>query len=222
MLMSPKYLGGSPLNKFRQRRFGVILSLIDTALAMYGSCRIIDLGGRFRYWEPFLDAIGGRPVAVTILNLEEFSDPITDPRFRHVQGNACSVEAADNSFDIAHSNSVLEHLGSWASMAAMARETRRLAPMYYCQTPYYWFPIEPHARALLFHWLPDRFRLFRHMHRQLGFYSRAETPADGMMKVHDAHLLSAWEMKILFPDAEIVRERIGPLTKSLMAIRTKP
>ena len=37
-------------------------------------------------------------------------------------------------------------------MRAFAAETKRLADNYYIQTPYFWFPIDPHYyRIPLFH-----------------------------------------------------------------------
>ena len=37
----------------------------------------------------------------------------------------------------------------------------------------------------------------------------------------DAVMLDAAMMEALFPDAQILREKLGPLTKSLLAIRTQ-
>src|SRR3546814_8846589 len=73
-------------------------------------------------------------LSVTIVNMEgETGD---DGPFQLRLGDACNLsEYADNSFDIVHSNSVIEHVGRWEQMKMMAAEVRRLAPVYYLQTP---------------------------------------------------------------------------------------
>src|SRR4051794_26662392 len=58
---------------------------------------------------------------------------------------------ADNEFDLAYSNSVLEHVND---RAGLAREIRRVARSWWVQTPAFSFPIEPHALLPFAHWLP--------------------------------------------------------------------
>ena len=63
-------------------------------------------------------------------------------------------EFGDASFDIAFSNSVIEHLSTFENQARMAAEVRRVARAYWVQTPNFWFPIEPHFLVPAWHWLP--------------------------------------------------------------------
>src|SRR3546814_5246029 len=57
--------------------------------------------------------------------------------FYFAVGNACDLhQVPDRSFDIAHSNSVIEHVITWDNMKNFARETRRVAAWHYVQTPY--------------------------------------------------------------------------------------
>jgi hypothetical protein len=119
-----------------------------------------------------------------------------------------------------HSNSVIEHVGRWKQMRAMAAECARLAPRYYVQTPAFGFPVEPHFRTPFFHWLPMPWRIWLTMHVRLGFYPKAETIDDAMRFVEDAILVDAPRMRALFPaPARIVKERVLGLTKSFVAIR---
>jgi hypothetical protein len=123
-------------------------------------------------------------------------------------------------FDLVHSNSTIEHVGPWLQMLKAAAEITRLANAYYVQTPNFWFPVEPHFRAPLLHFLPElRARLV--MRVRLGFAeTRSETMSDAMLQVQDARLLDRRQLAALFPDAEILDERFFGLTKSLIAIRS--
>ena len=59
--------------------------------------------------------------------------------------DACNLTfVEDNAFDIAFSNSVIEHVGPPGNQEAFAREAHRVASRYWIQTPSIWFPIEAH------------------------------------------------------------------------------
>jgi hypothetical protein len=125
------------------------------------------------------------------------------------------------SHDLVHSNSVIEHVGIWDNMLRVAANVRRLAPAYFVQTPYFWFPIEPHFRVPLFHWLPESLRYRLILACSLGYHRKASSVSDAVRSVQSAVLLDCRQYATLFPDAEIRCERFCGLTKSLMAIRSR-
>lgn len=207
----------SRANTFRARRFQLFRRLVEDTLDAKGSCRILDVGGTSEYWRTYGDELLSPRVDVTLLNLSADGN---DPAFRHVAGNACDMsEYADGSFDIVHSNSVIEHVGQWPAMVAMAREVRRLAPVYFVQTPSFWFPIEPHFRTAFMQYLPDPIRISMFLGKARGFSGRAEDIGEATRLSQHAILLVARQMQFLFPDARIERERVLGLTKSYIAIR---
>ena len=104
-------------------------------------------------------------------------------------------------------------------MEAFAAETRRLAPAYYAQTPYFWFPVEPHFSAPFFHWRSEQARARALLRRRHGWVDRARDVGEAMRAVQHARLLDRAQMGFLFPDAEIHEERVLGLTKSLIGIR---
>ena len=141
-------------NRFRVKRFRLFESIVDRVLSEKATCRIIDLGGEPCYWEEFGTRLDWTRVSVHTLNL--VAHETTHPGITGLVGDARNAhQFGDLSFDIVHSNSVIEHVGRWDDWALMARETRRLAPRYFVQTPYFWFPMEPHARFLFLHWMPE-------------------------------------------------------------------
>jgi Methyltransferase domain len=203
---------------FRRRRFALFLSLIDKVLSARATCRILDIGGEPQYWALVADLLGQRPIHVTLLNQAAYvEDGIT---FVSVVGDARDLALfADRSFDLVHSNSVIEHVGRWDDMKAMAHEVRRLAPSYFVQTPYFWFPIEPHCSTAFFHWLPESMRVSMLMRRPRGHWGKAPDVETAMRQIQSAVLLDRRMFATLFPDAIVHRERFLGVTKSLIAVR---
>ncbi|NHN87312.1 class I SAM-dependent methyltransferase [Acetobacter conturbans] len=208
-----------PKSVFRERRFVIVLNLIRDIIERKGFCRIVDLGGTPDYWLNFAEFQNLSAVSISIVNRDFY--PNTDPRIQFAVGDATNMASyADNSFDLVHSNSVIEHVGSWKAMKDMAREVRRLAPVYYVQTPNFWFPYEFHSKCIGFHWLPKAIRMQLVMNFACGYYPRAKTRAEALGYVEDADCLSHHQMRSLFPDARILGERFFGLNKSWMAIRS--
>ena len=206
-------------NPFRARRLRRFLALTDVVLARRRSCRVLDVGGEVAYWDGLRDVWAGRRLDITIVNIHD-DEAAPAANIRRVRGDARDLSRfTDDSFDVVHSNSVIEHVGPWSDRVAMAGEVRRLAPSYFVQTPNFWFPLEPHLRVPGIHWLPQPWRRAIVMSRACGYYPRARGVAEAETILQDATLLDAAAMRALFPEAAIVRERVGPLTKSLIAVR---
>lgn len=215
----------SLVSKFRRARSRRIVELVSAIHAEKGSVAIIDLGGEAAYWNTIFerDFLEASKVHVTLVNPGGMNEAVEDPMFTVVDGDACSLpEYADNQFDLTHSNSVIEHVGDWPRMEAFAAEHRRLAPRYYAQTPYFWFPIEPHFSAPFFHWKSEQSRARALMRRAHGFSEKAPDIGAAMRDVQHARLLDKTQYGFLFADADHFDEKVGPLTKSLIAVRSRP
>jgi len=203
----------------RQRRFEIIKPMIERIIEAKGVCRIADVGGTEYYWNIARDFVERSNVEIHLLNMEP-QCPINRDKFIGYPMSAGDLgQFGDRSFDMVHSNSVIEHVGGWAQMKDMSAQVRRLAPSYYVQTPNFWFPVEPHFRAPMFHFLPEQLRYRALMSLNLGFGGKRRSVDDAMQAVQSASLLDHRQMQTLFPDADIRFEKFGPLTKSLMAIR---
>jgi methyltransferase family protein len=207
-----------PASRFRRRRLSRFLALVDEVLSRQPECHILDIGGTTAYWADVADLWRGRNLRFTLLNLA--AEPTQDPRFTSLAGDARDLSGfGDHSVDVVHSNSVIEHVGRWGDMKRMAGEVARVGQHYFVQTPAFGFPVEPHFRVPFFHWLPEPVRLRLVMSRACGYYPRARSIDEAMHYIEDATILDERRFRRLFPDAKIERERIGPLTKSFVAVR---
>jgi hypothetical protein len=84
------------------------------------------------------------------------------------------------------------------------------------QTPAHCFPIEAHLLAPYIQYLPKRVQ-----HRIVRWTPRGLLTPDVVHGIVDeVRLLTYREVKLLFPDCRILRERVFGLTKSYIAVRT--
>lgn len=208
---------GSSLRRNRSLR---ITRLVEDMFQRYGRCRILDLGGTYYYWTIFpADWLERYNVTITLLNLDEISlPPEAGERFESVVGNACKLGSyKDGEFDLVHSNSVIEHVGTWGDMSSMAAESARVGKAYYHQTPYFWFPIEPHFLCPMIHWLPMSLRAKIARRVALGNWPKADSFDAAMKAQTSAVLLDRSMMRTLFSDAKVEFEFFCGLPKSLVA-----
>lgn len=177
---------------------------------------ILDVGGAQGTWR----MISASP-QIVLLNIGPRPDAL-ERVIEYVQGDGCDLPFEDQSFEIAFSNSVIEHLSTKERQRAFSEEIRRVGKNYYVQTPNRWFPIEPHYLTPGVHYLPKRWqvRLLRNA-TVWGWMTRPSREQRQRM-VDEIRLLSAGEMAELFPDAIIQRERFFGLTKSIIAIYRAP
>jgi hypothetical protein len=213
--------------KFRRRRDIRLRGLIGSISSRLGAVRILDMGGTVEYWQRVgFEFLRDQNANVTLLNVRDSAltevGSAHDIFCKHI-GDACRlIDFADGQFDLAHSNSVIEHVQTWSNMKAFASETRRVAKHYYVQTPYFWFPIDPHYyRMPLFHWLPrpTRARLLNLLPIS-SHWGRIKGVDLAFEVVDDARLLDARQFRFLFPEATIIYERFAGLTKSMIATGT--
>lgn len=206
-------------NRFRSRRFERFEALVEGARRPDASVRVLDIGGTSEFWRQrgWAEREG---VELTLANLDDAPLNTSMPGVRQVRGDATDLSQFDDmSFDVVFSNSTIEHLASWHSQVKMAGEVRRLAPVYWVQTPNYWFPVEPHFLTPGWQYLPARLRARLIQRRRFGHRGPAADGRAARLLVEEIRLLTSAERAILFPDGAVVRERVGALTKSLVAIR---
>jgi hypothetical protein len=145
-----------------------------------------------------------RITAVSDVPLPNFAQAF--PSIRTVVASGLELPFADDEFDVAFSNAVVEHVGSRKEQRRFVTELCRVAPKVFVSTPNRRFPVETHTLVPFVHWLPRR-RADRAMHA---------LRRDNWDQVE---LLTKQELLDLFPssvDARVVESRV---TVSVLATR---
>jgi SAM-dependent methyltransferase len=219
MLMKMKHAYS---RRARMRRAGIFRRLFPNAMDQ----SILDLGGGDG--THIASVVPGHK-NVTIAEIDRRKLAHAETRFGHkgrVLSESPRLPFEDGEFDIIFCSSVIEHVtgskdevGNIRSTAVFeaqaavhqrkfAEEVRRIGRGYFVQTPYKHFPIESHTMApgpvVL---LPRSVQL--ELWKWWPFYNH----------VPDFNLLTVRDMQRCFPDAEIHRESVLGLTKSIMAMR---
>lgn len=179
------------------------------------SCRtIIDVGGSPQIWRML-----GYASDITLVNTDPLE--LSDAKdYRTVIADGKKLPYGSRSFDLAFSNSVIEHVGGWDDMQRLASELRRVGRSYYCQTPNKWFPVEPHLGTLFLHWFPHLFDYY-FVVRYMTLWGLMNKPSREQAKksISGIKLLTRKQLRELFPDAVISVENFMLMPKSYIAIR---
>jgi hypothetical protein len=176
--------------------------------------RVVDLGGTPQSWR--LAPV--KPMAVTVVNLSPGTSD--EPALTVVQADACDLPPAllREQFDLVFSNSLIEHVGGHPQRQQLSDSIHALADRHWVQTPYRYFPIEPHWLLPGMQWLPYEARIQLSLHWNRG-HVRTYTREDAADMVDEIDLLSISQMRRYFPSSTIWYERFGGLVKSLVAVR---
>lgn len=178
---------------------------------------VLDLGGTPDAWL----ACSVQPARLVTLNTEP-SGRNDSVHATVVTGDACDppTRLRNERFDLVYSNSVFEHVGGHDRRKRFAATVDTSAPHYWIQTPYRYFPIEPHILFPGYQFLPLIVRAS--ISRRWGPARRSVrsmSNREAIDFVQSIELLTVTDMKAYFPDAQIERERLGGIVKSLIAIR---
>lgn len=179
------------------------------------STTILDIGGGAFNWD-LID----EKFQVTLLNLYQPKEMLsTHGHYKFVIGDGTALTFEDNSFDIAYSNSVIEHLSTWEKQKQFASELDRVGKRLWVQTPARSFFIEPHYITPFIHFFPKNWQ--RHLLRNFTIWGWITRPNQDQIDslVDEIRLLSYKEMVELFPGCVIERERFLLFTKCYVAVR---
>ena len=204
---SPNSFGGK-----RRARRAAWLSDTFPGLA---DMNVLDLGGRVESWT---NAVV-RPAHVHVVNLEPLPTELPDwAEADH--GDACELPDAilGRQYDLVFSNSVIEHVGGHERRRRMAEAIQKLAPNYWVQTPYRYFPVEPHWVAPGMQFMPVPVRVVMARKWPLA-YTPGKSYERAIQQVLTTELIGKAEMRYLFPEARIRSEHLLGVTKSIIAIR---
>lgn len=207
---NPKSLGA----KFRNRRLHDFEALFFNNFSPDQPLRILDVGGTGYFWEnstlPKL-----KQIEIVLLNLHE--EEIHHPTIRSVRGDAIAMpEFEDKSFDLVFSNSVIEHVYTLENQRKMADEIMRVGHKYFIQTPNRRFPIEAHYALPYAQYMPKKFIYYILTETKMSRLNKWK-PADAQQYLDEIRLLDENQLRQLFPQAEIYKEKLGGLVKSFAA-----
>jgi len=201
---------GSMAARMRRQRFALFTQLLSR---LPGRIRVLDIGGTPVFWRVM--GFADERVELTLLNQQKPNGENGSARI--VVGDARHMcDFRDLEFDVAFSNSVIEHVGTFEDQRRMASEIRRVAKRYFVQTPNKYFPIEPHFLIPGFQFFPLRVRATLLARHDVGWYRKADSYAAALEEVSAVRLLSKRDIRRLFPEGHLYTERFFGLSKSFV------
>ncbi|MCD9196881.1 methyltransferase domain-containing protein [Aeromicrobium wangtongii] len=197
--------------RYRARRW----EQLRTEFPDIADMTIVDLGGTVSSWR----RAPVRPRKVIVLSFEpEGADDVDWIESHHA--DACDLPAPfrDLRADLVYSNAVIEHVGGAERRQRFADSVHRLADHHWVQTPYRYFPVEPHWLFPGFQFLPVPARVAVSRRWRLVHTPNSDRQA-AVDNVLSVELIGLTELRNLFPTSRVLTERAAGLVKSIIAVR---
>jgi Methyltransferase domain len=159
-------------------------------------------------WYPYQDKITG----LSLENAPVFSREF--PKVKVVIGDGRCTKFQNDEFDVAFSNAVLEHVGSYQQQKSFVNEIIRVSKKAMITTPDRSFPIEFHTLLPVLHWFPRS--IYAPMYRM--------TKNEIWSSEQYLNLLTFNQFKSLFPQnisVKFKRQRFLGLSSQLIAFVEK-
>lgn len=204
------------------------IALFLSQIRLSKNCSLLDLGGQDgAYMERMKNELRDFKILIADIN-EKMLDKAKQRGYetRYIDGGKGSFPFENGEFDCIFCNSVIEHVTvpkeeiwkmnnnfrkrSFETQKHFAGEIRRCAKSYYVQTPHRHFPVEAHTWFPLINFMP-RFMQILGIRMLNRVWFKRTTP--------DWNLLDERQMKMLFPDANIIVVRKMGLKKEIIAIK---
>jgi len=175
---------------------------------------ILDVGVNDTEWRSsnFLEASYPWPERITAVGIEPmptFQRLFPEVRFLVADGR--DLPFADEAYDVAFSNAVVEHVGSRVDQRQFVGELVRTARRVFISTPDACIPIDPHTLLPFVHWLPPQLR-----HRILRLTGNGRWASEDALNP-----LTAAELRRLFPPdvrVRVHRQRLLGIATVLTAV----
>lgn len=158
---------------------------------------IIDVGvntTEYSKTDNYLENSYIHPEKITAVGLGDISAFTSRyPLIHTVSADGLALPFDNDTFDIAYSNAVIEHVGDYEKQLQFLRELIRVTKRGYLTTPNKLFPFEVHTRVPLLHLILSK----KYFDTFLGWIGKSWATGDYM------HLLSLQELHLLFSESGI-------------------
>ncbi|MBZ0153789.1 MAG: class I SAM-dependent methyltransferase [Planctomycetes bacterium] len=205
-------------NRLSVRSRRIKMEMLQRYVPLRGDEHILDIGSQVDPQSRQLLERCEDPSRITAINIRDEHLAAIRAAFPGARTMACDARKlpfADQSFDLVYSNAVIEHVGDFADQTRMAAEVRRVGRRWFLTTPNRWYPFEFHARMPFLSWLPPRW-----MHRvaRLWAYNHVHRRYQSGNDYSDVHLLSARQLRRLFPDSLVLKPRVTFWPETLVVV----
>lgn len=202
----------------RQQKLQLFARLMQPTPAM----RVLDLGGETNPGGDrtlqFIDTYAWRD-KITAVNLSSAHIATIQSHYPEIDarvGDARQLPWPDKYFDVVYSNAVIEHVGDFERQRQMAKEVMRVGKRWFVTTPNRWYPYEFHLRLPLVTWLPGS--LYLSAARMVQYNHVKRCYQFGNAKPTGLRLLDGRQMRTLFPQSRIIKQRVTFWPETLIAV----